>query len=175
MYLQKIMTLGLQGRLWPDIECLSAWEWISAWWRASAAKSVCTLSFSQGQCALFALQVTCRRCQSPLYNPSVLQPLLLLTSSFGGKATAVHSVCTLSNHTFLPKVRFPYVCSVINVHNLWQISLNSCFSCPSEQRLGSNLPKPAWQILVNGYLWQFPTHKSFALTPFGPVVSCLYL
>lgn len=69
-------------------------------------------------------------CRSPLYNRSVLQLLLLPASSFGGKATLF--AVSLSNHIFLPKVRFPLVCSVINVCNLWQINLDSgvgiCFT-----------------------------------------------
>lgn len=42
-----------------------------------------------------------------------------------GKAT-LPALCILSNYISLPKVRFSYVCSVIKVTNLWQISLNSC-------------------------------------------------
>lgn len=127
MYLQKIMTLGLQERLWPDLECLT-----SLMRCQSCKEGMHPLLLPRTMCTICYAGDMRRMCQSPLYNPSVLQPLLLLTSSFSGKATAVRSVCTLSNHTFLPKVRFPYVCLVINVPNLWQISLSSCFSCPSE-------------------------------------------
>lgn len=65
---------------------------------------------------------TCPECAGlPVITPVHSSHCCFSCCPSGGKPH-----CLQSNYISLPKVRFSYVCSVIKVGNLWQISLDSC-------------------------------------------------
>lgn len=91
------------------------------------------------------------------------------------------NVCT--NHIFLPKVRVPRVCLVINACNLWQISLDSCvgiyFTLVSFLSFRTDVRSESTKTSLANICQWLPLTVShpqiFCFDSFGPAAFCLHL